>query len=214
MIMDEVIPEERAPRDFRAKFPDDVLQENLAGQLWFGAEVSALKKKKLSSQFKNITLWQSVFCNSAKKWQSFQLILPTIFLSLVPLCWVKHLKSRVGICFDASLGQSPNEKFGEREKSFEGAMFPKSSRIYGKDLRIFENFGPSFCRVWTLVRLRHGPCQIRDRVWSPTGNHSFILGNSTKVLLFLFKYHITLFALKRVATFRVTRLIKIWLSFP
>ncbi len=38
--MDEVIPEERAPRDFRAKFPDDVLQENLAGQLWFGAEVS------------------------------------------------------------------------------------------------------------------------------------------------------------------------------
>lgn len=24
--MDEVIPEERAPRDFRAKFPDDVLQ--------------------------------------------------------------------------------------------------------------------------------------------------------------------------------------------
>lgn len=54
--MDEVIPEERAPRDFRAKFPDDVLQENLAGQLWFGAEVSALKKKKLSSQFKNITL--------------------------------------------------------------------------------------------------------------------------------------------------------------
>lgn len=39
MIMDEVIPDERAPRDFRAKFPDDVLQENLAGQLWFGAEV-------------------------------------------------------------------------------------------------------------------------------------------------------------------------------
>ncbi len=39
MIMDEVIVEDRAPRDFRAKFPDDVLQENLAGQLWFGAEV-------------------------------------------------------------------------------------------------------------------------------------------------------------------------------
>jgi hypothetical protein len=40
-IMDDVIPAERANRDFRVKFPDDVMQENLAGQLWFGAEVSA-----------------------------------------------------------------------------------------------------------------------------------------------------------------------------
>ncbi len=31
----------RACRDFRSKFPDDVLQENLAGQLWFGAECLA-----------------------------------------------------------------------------------------------------------------------------------------------------------------------------
>ena len=38
-MMDEVIPSERAARDFRVKFPDDVMQENLAGQLWFGAEV-------------------------------------------------------------------------------------------------------------------------------------------------------------------------------
>lgn len=38
-IMHEVIPEQRANRDFRVKFPDDVLQESLAGQLWFGAEV-------------------------------------------------------------------------------------------------------------------------------------------------------------------------------
>ena len=38
-MMDQVIPDERAPRDFRVKFPDDVMQENLAGQLWFGAEV-------------------------------------------------------------------------------------------------------------------------------------------------------------------------------
>lgn len=41
-IMDVVIPAERANRDFRVKFPDDVMQENLAGQLWFGAEVSVL----------------------------------------------------------------------------------------------------------------------------------------------------------------------------
>ena len=39
--MDEVIPTQRACRDFRSKFPDDVLQENLAGQLWFGAECLA-----------------------------------------------------------------------------------------------------------------------------------------------------------------------------
>nr|CAD7586442.1 unnamed protein product [Timema genevievae] len=40
-IMDEIIPEDRANRDFRVKFPDDVMQENLAGQLWFGAECLA-----------------------------------------------------------------------------------------------------------------------------------------------------------------------------
>lgn len=40
-IMDQVIPDERTDRDFRVKFPDDVMQENLAGQLWFGAECLA-----------------------------------------------------------------------------------------------------------------------------------------------------------------------------
>ncbi|XP_042229640.1 lateral signaling target protein 2 homolog [Homarus americanus] len=40
-MMDEIIPRERASRDFRVKFPDDVMQENLAGQLWFGAECLA-----------------------------------------------------------------------------------------------------------------------------------------------------------------------------
>ena len=37
--MQDAIQNQRAPRDFRVKFPDDVLQESLAGQLWFGAEV-------------------------------------------------------------------------------------------------------------------------------------------------------------------------------
>lgn len=37
-IMEEAIPGQRANRDFRVKFPDDVLQDSLAGQLWFGAE--------------------------------------------------------------------------------------------------------------------------------------------------------------------------------
>ncbi|KAK4875349.1 hypothetical protein RN001_011771 [Aquatica leii] len=40
-IMDVLIGDHRANRDFRVKFPEDVLQENLAGQLWFGAECLA-----------------------------------------------------------------------------------------------------------------------------------------------------------------------------
>ena len=38
-ILQYVVPDKRASRDFRVKFPDDVLQDNLSGQLWFGAEV-------------------------------------------------------------------------------------------------------------------------------------------------------------------------------
>lgn len=37
-IMDELLADDRACRAFRAKFPEEVLQESLAGQLWFGAE--------------------------------------------------------------------------------------------------------------------------------------------------------------------------------
>ena len=44
-IMDQALPGNRANRDFRVKFPDDVLQESLAGQLWFGAEVRSYKYK-------------------------------------------------------------------------------------------------------------------------------------------------------------------------
>lgn len=38
-IMDECIPEDRANRDFSVKFPEEIRHDNLAGQLWFGAEV-------------------------------------------------------------------------------------------------------------------------------------------------------------------------------
>jgi len=41
-IMDECIPHERANRDFCVKFPEEIRHDNLAGQLWFGAEVSLL----------------------------------------------------------------------------------------------------------------------------------------------------------------------------
>ena len=43
-IQGEILPmafpsTELSSRDFRAKYPDDVVQDNLPGQLWFGAEV-------------------------------------------------------------------------------------------------------------------------------------------------------------------------------
>lgn len=40
-IMDVCIPQDRAPRDFCVKFPEEIRHDNLAGQLWFGAEVAA-----------------------------------------------------------------------------------------------------------------------------------------------------------------------------
>ena len=40
-IMEECIPQDRAPRDFCVKFPEEIRHDNLAGQLWFGAEVGA-----------------------------------------------------------------------------------------------------------------------------------------------------------------------------
>lgn len=39
-IMDECIPNDRANRDFCVKFPEEIRHDNLAGQLWFGAEVA------------------------------------------------------------------------------------------------------------------------------------------------------------------------------
>ena len=39
-ILDACIPQDRAPRDFCVKFPEEIRHDNLAGQLWFGAEVA------------------------------------------------------------------------------------------------------------------------------------------------------------------------------
>lgn len=51
--MDELLSEDRACRAFRAKFPEEVLQESLAGQLWFGAEClsagSAILNREIES---------------------------------------------------------------------------------------------------------------------------------------------------------------------
>lgn len=40
-IMDQILSDDRVPREFRVKFPEEVLQDNLGGQLWFGAECLA-----------------------------------------------------------------------------------------------------------------------------------------------------------------------------
>ena len=45
LLQGEILPmgistSQLAAKDFRAKYPDDVVQDNLPGQLWFGAEVS------------------------------------------------------------------------------------------------------------------------------------------------------------------------------
>uniref|UniRef100_A0A914WMC0 Uncharacterized protein n=1 Tax=Plectus sambesii TaxID=2011161 RepID=A0A914WMC0_9BILA len=40
-MLTTIFPHEsdRASRDYRVKFPEDIVHENLPGQLWFGAEV-------------------------------------------------------------------------------------------------------------------------------------------------------------------------------
>ncbi|XP_052864727.1 lateral signaling target protein 2 homolog [Anopheles cruzii] len=52
-IMDELLGEDRASRAFRVKFPEEVLQESLAGQLWFGAECLAAGSSILNREFES-----------------------------------------------------------------------------------------------------------------------------------------------------------------
>ncbi|XP_070539752.1 lateral signaling target protein 2 homolog [Ptychodera flava] len=55
-IMDVAIPTDRANRDFRVKFPDDVLQDTLAGQLWFGAECLAAGSTIMNREMESAAL--------------------------------------------------------------------------------------------------------------------------------------------------------------
>lgn len=54
--MDELLGEDRAPRAFRAKFPEEVLQESLAGQLWFGAECLAAGSSIMNREAESATM--------------------------------------------------------------------------------------------------------------------------------------------------------------
>lgn len=55
-IIDEAIGNQKANRDFRVKFPDDVLQENLAGQLWFGAECLAAGSSIMNREIESASM--------------------------------------------------------------------------------------------------------------------------------------------------------------
>ncbi|KXJ78446.1 hypothetical protein RP20_CCG004592 [Aedes albopictus] len=54
--MDELLGDDRAPRAFRAKFPEEVLQESLAGQLWFGAECLAAGSSIMNREVESATM--------------------------------------------------------------------------------------------------------------------------------------------------------------
>ncbi|XP_034003915.1 lateral signaling target protein 2 homolog isoform X1 [Trematomus bernacchii] len=55
-IMDECIPDERANRDFCVKFPEEIRHDNLAGQLWFGAECLAAGSIIMNREIESISM--------------------------------------------------------------------------------------------------------------------------------------------------------------
>ncbi|XP_029972715.1 lateral signaling target protein 2 homolog isoform X1 [Salarias fasciatus] len=55
-IMDECIPTGRANRDFSVKFPEEIRHDNLAGQLWFGAECLAAGSIIMNREIESIAM--------------------------------------------------------------------------------------------------------------------------------------------------------------
>ncbi|XP_070835562.1 lateral signaling target protein 2 homolog isoform X2 [Chaetodon trifascialis] len=55
-IMDECIPNDRANRDFAVKFPEEIRHDNLAGQLWFGAECLAAGSIIMNREIESIAM--------------------------------------------------------------------------------------------------------------------------------------------------------------
>ncbi|XP_069008327.1 lateral signaling target protein 2 homolog isoform X1 [Embiotoca jacksoni] len=55
-IMDECIPNNRANRDFCVKFPEEIRHDNLAGQLWFGAECLAAGSIIMNREIESIAM--------------------------------------------------------------------------------------------------------------------------------------------------------------
>jgi hypothetical protein len=48
---------DRASRDYRVKFPDEVMHDNLPGQLWFGAECLAAGSNIVSESY-----FRKIYC--------------------------------------------------------------------------------------------------------------------------------------------------------
>lgn len=101
-IMDEAIPDSRADRDFRAKFPDDVLQENMSGLLWFGAEVCKANTLSL--------LDSSVKCLNLCKICLWSLT--------VSCCRFEYYEQGDRELTNATLGEGPYEVSGQCQVSF------------------------------------------------------------------------------------------------
>lgn len=112
-IMDEVIPDERANRDFRVKFPDDVLQENLAGQLWFGAECLAAGSSILNRELESKEM-RPLAKNLTKTLDNVRALLREQCLRN-PRCYSEKLKESLRV-FDSL--------FAEFELSYVSAMVP------------------------------------------------------------------------------------------
>ncbi|XP_036982887.2 lateral signaling target protein 2 homolog [Artibeus jamaicensis] len=55
-IMDLCIPQDRAPRDFWVKFPEEVRHDSLAGQLWFGAECLAAGSIIMNRELESVAM--------------------------------------------------------------------------------------------------------------------------------------------------------------
>jgi len=56
-MLDELEGEEgRANREFRVKFPDEIVTENLGGQLWFGAECLAAGSSIMQKEFESVQM--------------------------------------------------------------------------------------------------------------------------------------------------------------
>merc|ERR1719150_2010727 len=54
MMLDELEgPGGRATREFRQKFPDEIVTDNLGGQLWFGAECLAAGSSIMNKEFES-----------------------------------------------------------------------------------------------------------------------------------------------------------------
>ncbi|XP_064599707.1 lateral signaling target protein 2 homolog isoform X2 [Liolophura sinensis] len=119
-IMDQAIDVQRANRDFRVKFPDDVLQESLGGQLWFGAECLAAGSSIMNREVESASM-RPLARALTKNLDSLRAILRDQCLRNIN-CYTDRIKEAL-VIFD--------KLFAEFELSYVSAMVPvKTMREY------------------------------------------------------------------------------------